>query len=167
MDIRSNIVFTDSYLKETFAKHIVPMKKLPADKQTTVVSGQKLMWHHLESNSYNAKLFRLSTMLGKPEYGVFFNVVTVINCTEDIDNVRLAVGSNGASQWLLNNSEILTLTGDRRMVKDDGTSKRISLKKGANILRGMIINGPGMSDFCVRFIDESGKPITNFTISNK
>ena len=167
MDIRSNVVFTDSYLKETFAKHIVPMKKLPADKQTTVVSGQKLMWHHLESNSYNNKLFRFSTMLGKPEYGVFFNVVTVINCAEDIDNVRLAVGSNGASQWLLNNSEILTLTGDRRMVKDDGTSKRVSLKKGANILRGMIINGPGMSDFCVRFIDESGNPITNFTISNK
>jgi len=29
------------------------------------------------------------------------------------------------------------------------------------VLRGGVINGPGLSDFCVRFIDENGRPITD------
>jgi hypothetical protein len=56
------------------------------------------------------------------------------------------------------------LSGDRRMVRDDATSQRITLKKGRNILRGAIINGPGMSDFCVRFINDKGEPIHNYII---
>ena len=44
---------------------------------------------------------------------------------------------------------------------------RKALKKGRNILRGGIINGPGMSDFCVRFIDEAGNPVKNITLSTK
>ena len=80
-------------------------------------------------------------------------------------NVRLAVGSNSGSMWWLNGEEAVILSGDRRMVKDDCTSKRLTLKKGRNILRGAVINGPGMSDFCVRFIDEKGQPVNNFTIT--
>ena len=56
------------------------------------------------------------------------------------------------------------LSGDRRMVKDDGMSPRLTLKKGRNILRGAVINGPGMIDFCVRFLDEKGNPVTNYSI---
>ena len=61
-------------------------------------------------------------------------------------------------------SSIATKTGDRRMVEDDAMSPRLTLKKGRNILRGAIINGPGMSDFCVRFLDEKGNPVTNYSI---
>ena len=92
--------------------------------------------------------------------------VTIIDCPEEIKDVRLAVGSNSASMWWLNGEETLLLSGDRRMVKDDCMSRRLTLKKGRNILRGAIINGPGMSDFCVRFLDEKGNPVTNFTIIN-
>ena len=66
--------------------------------------------------------------------------------------------------WWLNGEEALLLSGDRRMVKDDGMSPRLTLKKGRNILRGAIINGPGMSDFCVRFLDEKGNPVTNYNV---
>ena len=57
------------------------------------------------------------------------------------------------------------LFGDRRMVMDDCISKRLTLNKGRNIIRGAVINGPGMSDFCVRFIDENGEPIKDLTLS--
>ncbi len=43
-------------------------------------------------------------------------------------------------------------------------SPRLTLSKGRHVLRGAIINGPGMSDFCVRFIDESGSPVINYSI---
>jgi len=46
---------------------------------------------------------------------------------------------------------------------DDCVSKRLTLHEGPNIIRGAVINGPGMSDFCVRFIDENGEPIKDIT----
>jgi hypothetical protein len=115
----------------------------------------------------NVKLFRFAEKWGQQVYGVLFWAVTIIDCDEDIENVRLAVGSNSASMWWLNGKETLLLSGDRRMVKDDAMSPRITLKKGRNILRGAIINGPGMSDFCVRFLDENGKPVTNYKVTIK
>ena len=51
------------------------------------------------------------------------------------------------------------------MVMDDCVSKRLTLNKGRNIIRGAVINGPGLSDFCVRFIDENGEPIKDITMS--
>ena len=41
---------------------------------------------------------------------------------------------------------------------------RLTLRKGRNVLRGAVINGPGLSDFCVRFLDAGGRPITDLTI---
>ena len=79
-------------------------------------------------------------------------------------NVRLAVGSNSASMWWLNGEEAVILSGDRRMVVDDVMSGRLNLKKGKNVLRGAVINGPGMSDFCVRFVKENGEPVTNVSV---
>ena len=43
-------------------------------------------------------------------------------------------------------------------------SKRLTLHKGRNVIRGAVINGPGLSDFCVRFIDENGQPIKDITL---
>jgi hypothetical protein len=91
-------------------------------------------------------------------------VETVVDSPEELSGVRLAAGSNGASMWWLNDDEVLLLSGDRRMVRDDGVSGRLMLRKGRNVLRCAVINGPGMSDMCARFVDEKGNPITNLTI---
>ncbi len=166
---RSNTVFTDSYLKEVFNTEYFPgqFTAFPKEGQKVKVGKQTLKWHSLDSNLFNVKLFRFATGLDKQYYGVIFWVVTAIDCEEDIPDVRMSVGSNSASMWWLDGEEVLTLSGDRRMVMDDCMSKRLTLKKGRNIIRGAIINGPGMSDFCLRFINEDGKPVTNFTISNQ
>jgi hypothetical protein len=188
-----NTVFTDSYLREHFAREyfkgqqtIVPKDgqkvkavfkqeqapagfgrgaQAPAQPEVKTVS-QTLTWHALDSENFNVKLFRFAEKWGQQVYGVLFWAVTIIDCDEDIENVRLAVGSNSASMWWLNGEEALLLSGDRRMVKDDAMSPRLTLKKGRNILRGAIINGPGMSDFCVRFLDEQGNPVKNYRIVN-
>ena len=144
----SNTLFTDTYLRDM----------LQWDPK------QQLTWHHLDSKLYNVKLFRFATCQELPYYGVLFWVETVIDCPEEIQDVRLSVGSNSASRWWLDGEEVLMLSGDRRMVQDDAMSHRLTLHKGRNVLRGAIINGPGMSDFCVRFIDESGSPVLNYSI---
>jgi hypothetical protein len=50
-------------------------------------------------------------------------------------------------------------------VMDDGVSKRLTLIKGTNFIHGAVINGPGMSDFCVRFIDEQGQPVKDIAVN--
>ena len=189
-----NTVFTDTYLREHFNREYFKGQQtiLPKDGQKVKAEFQQeqapagfgrgaqqqvegpqvktvkqtLTWHALDSENFNIKLFRFAEKWGTKVYGVLFWGVTIIDCPEDIENVRLAVGSNSASMWWLNGEETLLLSGDRRMVKDDAVSRRLTLKKGRNILRGAIINGPGMSDFCVRFIDEKGNPVTGYTLVN-
>ena len=163
---RGNTVFTDSYIKEHLGMEYFKgqFSLLPKDGQKVKVGKQKLQWHKMDSKLYNVKLFRFATGLDKQYYGIVFLATTVIECDEDIADVRLSVGSNSASLWWLNGEETLLLSGDRRMVADDGMSKRITLKKGVNVLRGAVINGPGMSDFCVRVIDENGNPVKNIRI---
>lgn len=163
---RSNTVFTDSYLRDAFYTEYFKGQStdVPADGDVVKVDGKKLRWHALDSKLFNVKLFRFASNLEKPVYGVLFWAVTIINCPEEIKDVRLAVGSNSASMWWIDGEEVLLLSGDRRMVADDAMSKRITLKKGRNIIRGAIINGPGMSDFCVRFVDDKGVPVTDFTV---
>lgn len=166
---RSNTVFTDSYIREAFATEYFPNQftVLPKDGDKVKVGKQKLTWHALDSKLFNVKLFRFASGLKKQMYGVLFWAVTVIECPEDMENIRMSVGSNSASMWWLNGEEAVILSGDRRMVKDDCLSRRLTLKKGKNIIRGAIINGPGMSDFCVRFLNENGTPVKNITISYK
>lgn len=162
----TNTVFTDSYLREHFYMEYFPeqFSIIPRNGQRVKVGDQRLTWHTMDSERYNIKLFRFADALNKRLYGVLFWGVTIIDCPEEITDVRLSVGSNSASMWWVNGEEVLLLSGDRRMVRDDAVSNRLTLKKGHNIIRGAVINGPGMSDFCLRFIDKDGQPITHFTI---
>lgn len=166
-DIRSNVIFTNTWLREAFSKEYFngQLTVLPKDGQKVKVGSQKLAWHLLDSETYNVKLFRFAEKWGQQTYGSLFWAVTVIDCPEEIRDVRLAAGSNGASMWWLNGEEVLLLEGDRRMVEDDGMSQRITLKKGRNILRCAVINGPGLSDMCVRFLDEKGAPVTGYLLN--
>ena len=164
---RSNTVFTDSYLRSAFATEYFPgqFTIIPRDGEKVKAGEQELTWHALDSRNYNVKLYRFAYGLNKQIYGVLFWAVTVVNSPQEMKNVRLAAGSNSASMWWVNGKEALLLSGDRRMVMDDGMSTRLTLNKGKNIIRGAIINGPGMSDFCARFLDEKGNPVRDLTIS--
>jgi hypothetical protein len=164
---RGNTVFTDSYLRKAFDTLYFPNQFtiLPKHGEKVKVADTELAWHGLDSKLWNVKLFRFAYGLNKPIYGVVFWAVTVVNCPEEIKNVRMAVGSNSASMWWVNGKETLLLSGDRRMVMDDCVSPRLTLNKGKNTIRGVVINGPGMSDFCVRLLDENGQPLKNITIT--
>ncbi len=164
---RGNAGFVDSYIRRELSREYFPgqFTVLPRDGDKVTAEGEELAWHAVDSTRFNVKLFRFASGLNKRIYGVIFWAVTIVDCPSEIADVRLAVGSNSASLWWLNGDEAVALTGDRRMVMDDCVSKRLTLKKGRNVLRGAVINGPGMSDFCVRFIDEKGQPVRAFTVT--
>ena len=134
----SNTVFTDSYIRKAFTTEYFPgqFTVLPKDGDKVKVGKQELTWHALDSKLFNVKLFRFASSLQKQIYGVLFWAVTVINCPEDIPNVRISVGSNSASMWWLNGEEVVILSGDRRMVKRRLPVQAADLKKKERILSG-------------------------------
>lgn len=138
---------------------------LPANGDKVNVVGSDLTWHAYDTKYYNLNLFHFSRSLGKPTNNVLFWVETVVNSPVERTDVRLAIGSNAASVWWLNGEEVVGIYGDRQTVIDDGVSKRLTLKKGANIVRGAVVNGSGATDFCARFVDADGKPIKGYTIT--
>ena len=166
-DIARNNIFTDNYLRTTFSadNFSSDYTTIPQNGQTVKVGNQELMWYALDSKAFNVNLYHFTYAINKPKYGILVWLVTVINCPEEIKNVRMTAGCNSGSMWWLNGQEALLLSGDRDMIADNGTSARLTLKKGKNIIRGAVINGPGMANFCVRFLDEKGLPVTNLSMS--
>src|ERR1051325_5584595 len=92
-----------------------------------------------------------------------FWAVTIVNSPQEMRGVRLAIGSNAASVWWADGQEGVGIYGDRQTVIDDGVSKRITLKKGPNVVRAAIVNNGGATDFCARFLDDHGNPIKSLS----
>ncbi len=150
-------------LKEYFPGE---MTVIPKDGDTVSVNGQSLKWHQLDSKNFNMNLVHFANDLGiSSANGALFCVVTIVNVPEDMKDVRLAVGSNDGSVWWVNGQEAVGIYGDILTFPDDGVSKRLNLKKGANVIRGVVHNDRGQTDFCARLLNEQGDPITNFTLT--
>jgi hypothetical protein len=152
---------TDSAVQAAVKQKYFPdqLTVVPKDGDKVTIDGAELTWHAVDTTQYNVNLFHFARALGKPTSNVLFWGVTIVNCPEEMAGVRLAIGSNAASVWWVNGQEVISIYGDRQTVIDDGVSKRLTLKKGPNIVRCAVVNGGGASDFCGRFLDAQEKPL--------
>ncbi len=144
-------------LTEAAVEEAVKAAALPADGGSA--------WHALDTTNYNLNLYHFAWALSKPTSNVLFWVETVVESPREMHNVRLAIGSNAASRWWLNDQPVIALNDDRQSVIDDGVSKRVTLRAGRNVIRAAVINGGGATDFCARFLDENDKPIPGLRAS--
>ena len=157
---------TDSAVQRAVKKEYFPnqLTVIPHDGDKVTANGTEFTWHVVDTNEYNVNLYYFAYNLGKPTSNVLFWAVTIINCPKEMPGVRLAIGSNAASVWWVNGKEVISIYGDRQTVIDDGVSKRLTLKKGLNVVRSAVINGGGATDFCARFLDADDKPLKEFTV---
>ncbi len=158
---------TDSAVQAAVKTEYFPSQftVVPHDGDKVTVGGKELTWHAVDTNDYNINLYYFAYRLGKPTSNVLFWAVTIVNCPQEMPGVRLAIGSNAASVWWVNGKEVIGIYGDRQTVIDDGVSKRLTLKKGLNIVRCAVVNGGGATDFCARLLDKEDKPLKGFTLT--
>lgn len=158
---------TDSIVQTTVKKEYFAdqFTVIPRDLDKVTVGGAELTWHAVETKDYNVNLYRFAEAFGKMTSDVLFWAVTTVNSPREISGVRLAIGSNAASVWWVNGQEVIGIYGDRQTVIDDGVSRRLTLKKGSNIVRAAIVNGGGATDFCARFLDADDKPLKGLAVS--
>ena len=133
-------------------------------QKVTTTDGTELTWHAVDTNEYNVNLYYFAEAVGTNCNNALFWAVVMVDCPEEMKNVRLAIGSNSASVWWVNDKEVIGIYGNRCTVIDDGISKRLTLKKGRNVIRGAIINASGAADFCARLLDADGKPLKGYTV---
>jgi hypothetical protein len=157
-------------LTEAAVQEALGIATLPADSNATdggkvTLNGTPLAWHALDTTNYNLNLYHFAWSLSKPTSNVLFWVETVVEAPQEMPNVRLAIGSNAASRWWLDDQPVIALNDDRQTVIDDGVSNRVTLRKGRNVIRAAIVNGGGATDFCARFLDERGQPIVGLRAS--
>jgi hypothetical protein len=129
------------------------------------VNGANYSWHALDTTNYNLNLYHFAWALSKPTSNVLFWIETTVDSPREMQAVRLAIGSNAASRWWLNGEPVIALNDDRQSVIDDGVSRRITLRKGRNVIRAAILNGGGATDFCARFLDENDRPIQGLSVT--
>ena len=165
--IRVSGQLTDSAVQALIKTEYFPgqLTAIPRDGDKVTVGDAALAWHAVDTTGYNVNLYHFAYALNKPTSNVLFWAVTVVNAPREIAGVRLAIGSNAASVWWVNGQEVIGIYNDRQSVIDDGVSKRITLNKGANVIRAAVVNGGGATDFCARFLDGDGQPIKDLTIS--
>ena len=158
---------TDSAVQAAVKKEYFPNQftVIPHDGDKVTVGDAELAWHAVDTRNYNLNLYHFAHGLNKPTTDVLFWAVTIVNCPQEMRGVRLAIGSNAASVWWVNGEEVIGIYGDRQTVIDDGVSKRLTLKKGPNVVRAAIVNGGGATDFCAQFLDAEDKPVKAFTVS--
>lgn len=137
---------------------------VPRDGEKVTVAGADLFWHAVDTADYNVNLYHFAYALGKPTSNVLFWALAVVNAPREMPNVRLAIGSNAASVWWVNGTEVIGIYNDRQTVIDDGVSKRLTLRQGANVVRAAIINAGGATDFCARFLDAEDRPVKGITV---
>jgi hypothetical protein len=142
-----------------------PFTAIPRDGDALSIGDTKVAWHAVDTIGYNVNLYHFAYALNKPTSNVLFWVVTIVNAPRELSGVRLAIGSNAASRWWVNGEPLIALNDDRQSVVDDGVSRRITLRKGRNVIRAAIINGGGATDFCARFLDENDRPVTGLVTS--
>jgi hypothetical protein len=165
--IRVNGQLTDSAVRAAVAATDLPNRSttFPADGDTVIIGDAKLAWHAVDTSLYNVNLYHFAYALNQPTSNVLFWATTVVNAPRDMSGVRLAIGSNAASIWWVNGQEVISLYNERQAVIDDGVSKRLTLRKGPNIIRAAIVNAGGATDFCARFLDQAGVPVRGITVS--
>ena len=155
---------TESAVKDALQSAPLP-DALPRAGDALTLANTAVKWHALETSNYNVNLYHFAWALSKPTSNVLFWATTVVDSPREMPGVRLAIGSNAASRWWLNGEPVIALNDDRQAVIDDGVSKRLTLRKGRNVIRAAIVNGGGATDFCARFLDANDRPIPGLAVT--
>jgi hypothetical protein len=143
------------------------LKVQPMVADQVKVGTNELQWREvkLDAATKEIDLLQFATDNKKATESVLFWGLAYVVADEDLNDVKLAIGSDDSSRWWVNGEEVITAYEARPVGADDNVSKPIKLKKGVNEVRFAVVNGVGGAGACARFLDLNGKPVTKLAVS--
>jgi uncharacterized protein YceK len=160
---------TEEAIKPILAKEYFKdqLKVQPRVADKVKVGTKDLQWREvkLDAATKQIDLVQFATDNHNSTESVLFWGLTYVVADEDINDVKLAIGSDDSSRWWVNGAEVITAYEARVCAADDSISKPIKLKKGVNEVRFAVINGGGEAGACARFLDSNNKPVAKLAVS--
>ena len=145
--------------KKQFADEALP-KAIAGEKQK--IGDKELEWKKLVSKEFFIDFKDLS---GTSTENVAGWAVAYIVADEEMKGLSLKMNSNDQGKVYLNGKELAKFTDTRSLDKEqEDTAKDVTLKRGVNVLVLKVINEINDWSGSVRFLDASGKPVTNIRV---
>jgi hypothetical protein len=154
--------------KEFFDKEYFPAQAAatPEAGAKVKVGDKEMAWQAVANAAQEpvVNLRALADRAGKPSENTVVLGLCYIVADADMNDLKLKIGSDDSSCWRLNDKEVIRVFASRACEKDQDVKEGLSLKKGLNVLRVIVINGNNEFGFCGRFTDKDDKPVRNLTV---
>lgn len=152
----------DELDKKQFAQEASPAAQEGAVQK---VADKELSWTKVASKTFYVDFKELHP--AQSEHVVAWAVAYVV-ATEEKSGLALKMNSNDQGKVYLNGKELVKFTDTRTLEKDaEDTATNVTLKKGVNVLVLKVVNEENNWQGSVRFLDKSGKPVTDLKIATK
>lgn len=153
--------------KELLDRHYTPPLSSPKAGDEVEIDNAQFSWQAVENEEYFVELSKVAEDAGAdPEHAAYLGLVYV-TASEEVDGVRLVVGSDDDCAWRLNGEEVVRFYGGRGIDKDQDEAAELTLKKGVNVLSFTVLNGEGPSAAAARFIDDDGNAVKGLKFSTE
>lgn len=151
--------------KEFLEKEWVPKDAKPKDGEKAQVNGKEMSWHAVQADDYFVDLEKFAKdQSADAEHAVYLGTAYV-TAEKDMPEVVLAIGSDDDSGWWVNGKQVITAYAGRAIDKDQNKSEPLTLNKGVNVVKFLVINGAGPTSAAARFLDKDGNPIKDLSIT--
>jgi hypothetical protein len=152
----------DEIDKKQFAAEIQPSAKEGAPQK---VGNKSLVWQKVATKTFYIDFRELHP--DEFEHVAAWAVAYVVS-NDDKPGVTLKMNSNDQGKVYLNGKEVVKFTDTRTLEKDaEDSASDVTLKKGVNIVVLKVVNEENNWQGSVRFVDKSGKPVTDLKIETK
>ena len=129
------------------------------------VADKELTWAKVASKAFYIDFKELHP--DQSDHVVAWAVAYVVSATEKT-GLTLKMNSNDQGKVFLNGKELVKFTDARTLEKDaEDSAANVTLKKGVNILVLKVANEENNWQGSVRFLDATGKPLTDVKIETK
>lgn len=135
-------------------------KLQPKPGDVVKIKGKELTWQPITAPT---NYFDFNALLKSTHDHVAGYMVTYLECDRALPGVTMAVGSNDEGRIYLNGEDIYAYQ-EARPLQLDSEQGKVDLKKGINVIVFKIINEQNSWQGAMRFLDNAGKPITDFKI---
>lgn len=148
--------------KKQFAEEAQPAAKDGAKQK---VGTKELTWRKISANQFHIDFRELHP--AEFEFVVGW-AVAYITAPAEKPGLTLRMNSNDQGKVYLNGKELVKFTDTRTLEKDaEDSAANVTLKQGVNVLVLKVVNEENNWQGSVRFMDKSGKPVTDLKVDTK
>lgn len=152
----------DALDKKQFADEAQPAAKAGTAQK---VGDKELTWEKATTKNFYIDFKELYP--AESEHVAGWAVAYIVADTEKT-GLTLKMNSNDQGKVYLNGKPLVQFTDTRTLEKDaEDTAKDVTLKKGVNVLVLKVVNEENNWQGSVRFLDKSGKPVTDLKVETK